>query len=189
MTAVSKGATRKLHASAWEFLRNDALDARNYFNPAPNKVAELRFHTYGFNVGGPVSLGKFYNADKSKTFFFYNMEWRSLIQGGLTNQTVPLTSAYGGAFGSSFTPETLHTPCTNQVSAAIAGQLTGAGQTLSTPDPVSGACSDTKGNNGMFRPVTGKPLPHSLLDPNAQALLAAGIFPAPPSGAPFIRGN
>src|SRR5258708_6708041 len=82
MTAVIKGGTRKLHASAWEFLRNDALDARNYFNPAPNKVAELRFHTYGFNVGGPVSLGKFYNADKSKTFFFYNMDWRSLIQGG-----------------------------------------------------------------------------------------------------------
>jgi hypothetical protein len=184
MTAVIKSGTRQFHASAWEFTRNDALDARNYFNPAPNKVAELRFHTYGFNAGGQVPLWK-----SHPTFFFYNMEWRSLIQGGLTNQTVPLTSTYGGVFGSSFTPETLHTPCTNQVSTAIAAQLTSAGQTLSTPDPVSGACSDTKGNNGKLVGFTSNTIPSSVLDPNAQALLAAGIFPAPTSGAQFIGGN
>ena len=37
MTAVIKSGTKQYHASAWEFLRNDALDARNYFNPAPAK--------------------------------------------------------------------------------------------------------------------------------------------------------
>jgi hypothetical protein len=185
MTAVIKSGTKRIHASAWEFLRNDALDARNYFNPAPNKVAELRFHTYGFNAGGPVDFWK----TDHKTFFFYNMEWRSLIQGGLTNQTVPLPGTYGGAFGSSFTPETLHTPCTNQVSAAIATQLTGAGQTLSTPDPKTGACSDTNLNKGVLQAFTSNAIPSSLLDPNAQALLGAGIFPAPTSGAQFIGGN
>jgi hypothetical protein len=184
MTAVIKGGTKTFHASAWEFTRNDALDARNYFNPAPNKVAELRFHTYGFNVGGQVPIAK-----SHPTFFFYNMEWRSLIQGGLTNQTVPLTSTYGGVFGNSFTPETLHTPCTNQVSAAVAAQLTGAGQTLSTPDPISGACSDTGTNHGTLVGFTGNSIPTGLLDPNAQALLGAGIFPAPTSGAQFIGGN
>jgi hypothetical protein len=70
MTAVIKSGTKKIHASAWEFLRNNALDARNYFNPAPQKVAELRFNTYGFNVGGPVDFWK----SDHKTFFFYNME-------------------------------------------------------------------------------------------------------------------
>jgi hypothetical protein len=189
MTAVIKSGTRRIHASAWEFLRNDALDARNYFNPAPNKVAELRFHTYGFNVGGPVTFGKLYNSDRSKTFFFYNMEWRSLIQGGLTNQTVPLPSTYGGVFGNSFTAETLHTPCTNQVSSTIAAQLTGAGQTLSTPDASSGACSDKNGNSAVLQPFTNNTLPSTLLDPNAQTLLTAGIFPAPTSGAQFIGGN
>src|SRR6266567_2108267 len=97
MTAVIKSGTKTIHASAWEFLRNDALDARNYFNPAPNKVAELRFHTYGFNAGGPVDFW----AKEHKTFFFYNMEWRSLIQGQTLNQTVPSTDWYGGAFPSS----------------------------------------------------------------------------------------
>ncbi|HVO59423.1 MAG TPA: hypothetical protein VMT53_00740, partial [Terriglobales bacterium] len=85
-----------LHASAWEFLRNDALDARNYFNPRMNpdgtlnKVTELRFHTFGFNVGGPVDFWK----SDHKTFFFYNMEWRDLIQGQILNQTVPFASEY-----------------------------------------------------------------------------------------------
>ena len=105
MTAVIKSGTKQLHASGWEFTRNDALDARNYFNPAPNKVAELRFHTYGFNVGGQVPFWK-----SHPTFFFYNMEWRSLIQGGLTNQTVPLTSTYGGDFNAAGLGLQLHAP-------------------------------------------------------------------------------
>ena len=92
MTAVIKSGTKQYHASAWEFLRNDALDARNYFNPAPQKVAELRFHTFGFNVGGPVDFWK----KEHKTFFFYNMEWRRLIQGQTLNQTVPDTAWYNG---------------------------------------------------------------------------------------------
>ena len=96
MTAVIKSGTKQFHASAWEFLRNDALDARNYFNPAPQKVAELRFNTYGFNGGGPVDFW----AKEHKTFFFYNMEWRSLIQGQTLNQTVPSTAWYGGALPS-----------------------------------------------------------------------------------------
>src|SRR6267154_2155768 len=81
MTMVLKSGTNTLHASAWEFNRNDALDARGFFNPSPNKIAKLRLNVFGFNVGGPVTFGKLYNPDKKRTFFFYNMEWRRLIQG------------------------------------------------------------------------------------------------------------
>ncbi|HEY1463740.1 MAG TPA: carboxypeptidase regulatory-like domain-containing protein, partial [Terriglobales bacterium] len=95
ITEVVKSGSKQFHASAWEFLRNDALDARNFFNPAPAKVAELRFNTYGFNLGGPV---EFHHSDNPKTFFFYNMEWRSLVEGGLLTQTGPITSTYGGDF-------------------------------------------------------------------------------------------
>jgi len=56
ISMVIKSGTKTLHATAFYFGRNDALDARNYFNPAPNKVAELRFNDWGFNVGGPVSF-------------------------------------------------------------------------------------------------------------------------------------
>ena len=163
ITQVIKSGSKQFHASAWEFLRNDALDARNYFNPAPQKVSELRFNTYGFNVGGPV---EFHHSDNPKTFFFYNMEWRSLIQGGLLNQTVPLTSTYGGNFGAT----TINVPTAAQLSPAQQARFTGAGLTLGAPFP----------NNTI---------PTSLLDPNAQTLLAAGIFPAPTSGSQFQGGN
>ena len=85
MTTVIRSGTRQFHASAWEFLRNDALDARNYFNRAPSEggrtaVQHLRFQ--------PRRPGSFLE-EPSAQFFFYNMEWRSLIQGQTLNQTVP----------------------------------------------------------------------------------------------------
>src|SRR5579863_8767914 len=86
MTMVLKSGTSQFHASAWEFNRNDYFDAQNFF--VPNQ--ELRLNVYGFNVGGPVTLGHLYNPDKKRTFFFYNMEWRRLIQGTpASGQLVP----------------------------------------------------------------------------------------------------
>ncbi len=181
MTTVLKSGTKTFHASAWEFLRNDALDARNYFNPhanpdgSLNKVAELRFHTFGFNAGGPVDFWK----SEHKTFFFYNMEWRKLIQGQTLNQTVPLPSTYGGNF--SGTGVTLHTPCGSQISPAIQTQYANAGLALST--------CDSSGSLVTAQPFPSNTIPTSLLDSNAQALLAAKIFPAPTSGAQFLGGN
>src|SRR2546421_12361101 len=120
MTMVLKSGTSALHASAWEFNRNDAFDARNFFNPAPRKVAELRLNVFGFNVGGPVTFGKLYNPDKKKTFFFYNMEWRRYINGGLTNQHVPNSSFYPNATGdANFGSTVINVPSAAQVSASV----------------------------------------------------------------------
>ena len=176
MTMVLKSGTNTLHASAWEFNRNDAFDARNYFNPEPQKVAELRLNVFGFNVGGPVTLGKLYNPERKRTFFFYNMEWRRLIQGGLTNQPVPDTSTYGGNFGTT----AINVPTAADVSAGVLAQncpggALPAGVVQGTPFP----------NNTI---------PSCMISPNATALLTAGIFPANntvgPSGDPtFIGGN
>jgi Carboxypeptidase regulatory-like domain len=192
-TMVIKSGTNQIHASAWEFDRNNAFDARNFFNPAPQTVAELRLNVFGFNVGGPVTFGKLYNPDKKKTFFFYNMEWRRLIQGGVLDQTVPASSEYGGVFPSTLSAQNLHTPCTNQVSSAIATQFANAGQALSTPDPTTGACSDSNGNAAILRPFTNNTIPTALLSNNAQLLLAAGIFPAPNAlntgGQPTFEGG
>ncbi|MGA3350406.1 MAG: TonB-dependent receptor [Candidatus Sulfotelmatobacter sp.] len=200
ITTVVKSGTKTFHASAWEFDRNDALDARNYFNPAPNKVAELRFNVYGFNGGGQVPLFK-----SHPTFFFYNMEWRSLVQGGLTNQTVPYTSTYGGDFaanlpansldstGAAIPNSGLHVPCANQLSTAQQAAFATAGiTTFSTPD-ASGSCAvntkTTAALNPIFAPFPASSIPGGLLDGNAQALLKAGIFPGPTSGQQFIGGN
>ncbi len=185
ITEVIKSGTKQFHATLWEFDRNNALDARNYFNPAPQKVSELRFNTYGFNVSGPVELK---HKDNPKTFFFYNMEWRSLVQGGLLNQTVPLTSTYGGNFASTgLTVAKLHAPYTCQLSTAQQAKFAAAGQ------PLSGCSLNSSGvlapNSALQVGFNGGAISPSLLDPNAQALLAAGIFPAPNNGAQFQGGN
>jgi hypothetical protein len=184
MTLVLKSGTQTIHASAWEFNRNDAYDANNPFLGRQ----KLRVNQYGFNVGGPVTLGKFYNPDKKKTFFFYNMEWRKYINGGAVNQVEPDTASYGGVFPAALTAADLHTPCTNQVSASIAAAFAGAGQTLSTP-AADGSCS-----GAGLKSFTNNTIPTALLDPNAQSLLNAGgkyggIFPAPNNGNQFRGGN
>jgi len=166
ITQVVKSGTKQFHASLWEFDRNDALDARNYFFPAPTKVQELRFNVYGFNAGGQVPLWK-----EHPTFFFYNMEWRSIVQGGSVNQQVPDTSTYGGNFGSTV----IDVPAAAQLSPAQQARFIADGLTFGAPFP----------NNTI---------PANLLDPNAQALLGTGIFPANnstnSSGNPaFLGGN
>ena len=182
MTMVLKSGTTALHASAWEFNRNDALDARNFFNPATNlngshnKVQKLRLNVFGFNVGGPVTFGKLYNRDRKRTFFFYNMEWRRLIQGGLTNQTVPDPATYGGNFGST----TIYVPSNTQVAASVLAKNCPGGV---LPPGVVQSTATTK------NPFPNNTIPSCMLDANAAALLAAGIFPKPTSGSSFVGGN
>ena len=81
VTMSIKSGTKKFHGALWEFDRNDALQAHNYFDAAGAKKPELRFNTYGGNLGGPLFIPHVYNNNRSKTFFFYNEEWRKLVQG------------------------------------------------------------------------------------------------------------
>jgi hypothetical protein len=173
MTMVLKSGTSQFHASAWEFNRNDYFDAQNYF--VPN--TELRLNVYGFNVGGPVTLGHFYNPDKKRTFFFYNMEWRPLVTGGATNQTVPGTATYGGNFSS--LGSTITVPTTAQVAPGVLfancpGGVAPAGIAQGSAFP-------------------GNVIPSCMINPNSAALVAAGIFPADnatsSSGSPEFKGG
>ncbi len=205
LTSVIKSGTKQFHASAWEFFRNDALDARNYFNPAVspngthNKVAELRFNTWGFNAGGQVPWGK-----SHPTFFFYNMEWRRLIKGDTLDRTVPVASTYGGDFTGAVPADSkdpngvlvpnsgLHVPCVGQLSSAQQARFGAAGITTFSTPAGDGSCSipGTKGvTDPIFQPYPNNIIPAALLDANAQALLGAGIFPKPTNGTQFIGGN
>ena len=165
VTMVLKSGSSTFHASAWEFNRNDAFDARNFFFPAAVRpqVQELRLNIFGFNVAGPVTFGKLYNPEKKKTFFFYNMEWRRYVQGGNTNQTVPDTKTYGGNFSSVSTP--INVPSASQVAPSVLftncpGGVAPAGIVQGSPFP-------------------GNVIPSCLINKNATSLLNAGIFPAP----------
>src|SRR5882672_11861094 len=172
MTMVLKSGSSTLHASAWEFNRNDAFDARGFFKPAPAKIQELRLNVYGFNVGGPVTFGKLYNPDKKKTFFFYNMEWRKLITGGGTNQTVPDTASYGGNLSGLLTAA--------KPNPIFAPTFTGANPQVA-PSVLFANCPGQAAPAGITSggQFPGNIIPACMINPNAAALLTAGIFPAP----------
>ncbi len=164
VTMVLKSGGNKFHGAAWENNRNDAFDARNFFFKAPRKQ-ELRMNIFGFNIGGPVI--------KNRTFFFYNMEWRKYIDGGSTNQTVPLTTTYGGDFGTALA-NPLRVPSASQVAPSVLyancpGQV----------DP-GGAPQ-----GGVFQ---NNVIPSCMINPNATALLGTGFLPAPTSGTDPTKG-
>jgi hypothetical protein len=178
-TMVLKSGTKDFHASGWEFLRNEDLDANTLFNNKNSQARPVdRYNVYGFNVGGPVFIPKVYNKDKNKTFFFYNQEWRKIVSGGTLQQTVPLTSEYGGNFGS----KTIDAPYACAVSSALAAKFQAAGQALS-------GCTAGQTDKTKIVGFNNNTIPTSLLDANAQAMLKAGIFPAPTSGSAFNGGN
>ena len=70
VTFTTKSGTNRLHGSLFEYLQNDALDAKvlNFSVKAPK-----RFNTFGGSLGGPVWIPKLYTG-KNKTFFFFDYE-------------------------------------------------------------------------------------------------------------------
>ena len=71
MTIVSKSGTNTFHGSAFEYLRNSAMDAANFFDSTPvvspgHRIAPVRRNQFGGSVGGPVR--------KDKSFFFVTYE-------------------------------------------------------------------------------------------------------------------
>ena len=74
---VVKSGTNAFHGSLYEFLRNDVLDARGFFNATTPRHRENEF---GGTVGGPVFIPKVYNG-KNRTFFFTDLNWYKLRAG------------------------------------------------------------------------------------------------------------
>ncbi len=70
INVVTKPGTNDFHGTVYEFLRNEKLDARNFFLPKRNP---LRQNQFGATVGGPIIVPRLYNG-KNKTFFFAGYE-------------------------------------------------------------------------------------------------------------------
>ncbi len=95
LSFASKGGTNQYHGSAYEFIRNNAFDARSYFE---NTRGILKQHDFGWSFGGPVWIPKIYSG-KDKTFFFSTMEWfRNRRAGQPFTASVPTPEMYTGDF-------------------------------------------------------------------------------------------
>lgn len=80
VNVITRGGTNSLHGSVFEFLRNDAVDARNYFATVGRRP-ELRQNQFGGSIGGPIK--------KDKAFFFADYEGLRIVQGTTTVNSVP----------------------------------------------------------------------------------------------------
>jgi len=85
---VTKSGTNAFHGGAFEYLRNNYLDATNYI---ARKKTQLIYNDFGFFVGGPII--------KDKLFFFVGEEWKRLRQQAVASTfTVPTTAMLNGDF-------------------------------------------------------------------------------------------
>lgn len=91
MNAITKSGTNGFHGDAFEFLRNDYLDAKNFFTPADTAKTELHRHQFGFTAGGPFW--------KDRLFWFTDYQGTKQVQGAETgNVFVPTTAQLQGQF-------------------------------------------------------------------------------------------
>lgn len=98
INVVTKSGGSGLHGDVYDYLRNGALDANNYFNnlnglPRPNSHR----NQFGVAVGGPVYLPHLYE-QRNKTFFFFNYEGHRDHNAGQYSGTVPLPAFRNGDF-------------------------------------------------------------------------------------------
>jgi hypothetical protein len=131
ITVVTKSGGSSYHGGAYEFFRNDVLQANNPLNKAatiPIARPPLRYNDFGYTIGGPISIPHFYDGRKHKTYFFFSQEVRRVITYGTVTALVPTSSLLAGNFSG--------TVCTAFNSAGI---CTATGTHIGTIDPVAAA--------------------------------------------------
>jgi hypothetical protein len=129
MNAITKSGTNGFHGDAFEFLRNDAMDARNFFDPTK---AELRRNQFGYTAGGPFW--------KNRLFWFTDYQATRQVQGASTGIVqVPTAAERSGIFDASSLTGMVDGPYW----ASVLSQRLGYGVQINEPYSFSG-CATTQ---------------------------------------------
>ncbi len=173
VNAITKSGTNGFHGDAFEFLRNDKLDATNYF--APSK-SELRRNQFGFAAGGPFW--------KNKLFWFSDYQGTRQVQGAESGEvTVPTADQRAGNFDPAALTGTIDGPYWAQVLSQRLGYTVAQGEPYSFgATPTSPACDNTDPTS-----PTGCVFPGGVIPQSAWSLPATKILPFIP--APTLPGN
>ncbi len=193
LNATIKSGSNSFHGAAWEFFRNDKLDAADFFENA-NSVPKgaLRQNQFGFTAGGPVVIPKVFNG-KNKVFFFGDYEGLRRVQGTILSGSVPTaaerTSGYTnfqdlitGQSSAGSRPDALGRmiPVGTILDPATTREISPG---VFVRDPF-GTCGAAPANFVFTIAGCGlNILPAGRLDPNAIALL--NLYPAPSNGKLF----
>ncbi|HUL36029.1 MAG TPA: TonB-dependent receptor [Candidatus Eisenbacteria bacterium] len=211
LNATIKSGTNEIHGSAWEFFRNDVLDAADFFENAGGiKKGALRQNQFGVTIGGPVVIPKVFNG-RNKLFFFADYEGFRRVQGTVLTGSVPTDSEVNSGYtnfqdlitgqsganvdnlGRSFANGTILDPASTRLLTAGSNDPVTGLPVLSTGytrDPLSttfgtAACPVTTASFGAANMNTCalNVIPVGRLDPNAVNLLK--LYPAPTTSALF----
>jgi hypothetical protein len=158
---VLKSGTHNFHGEVYEFNRNTAYDAADYFSKS---VPEFKLNEPGGNIGGPLWIPHVYNNNRNRTFFFWNEEWRRLIQGSSP-------SIQNDILASNFP----------KANAPLAYTIPAGGPTPVVPttsDPAKLALYTADGLTAG-KPFPNNTIPANLIDQNAVLEVNAGTFPKP----------
>ena len=173
INVTTKSGANDLHGNVFEFIRNDAFDANDWFNKRAG-IPRAAFHLnqFGGTVGGPVTIPLLYSGH-DRTFFFI---------------------AYQGTRRSKGTPFSGSVPTASMRTGDFSGVCTAAGGTFNA----SGICSVARGQ--IYNPFTttgtttksrtpfpNNMIPAGLFDP--VAVKTASYYPLPNSGAPGAITN
>jgi len=120
---VTKSGTNTLHGSVYEYFRNNALDARNFFNARPGPQDQFHNNQFGFSLGGPIK--------KDRTFWFVSYEGQREGVGIPTLARVPTQAELNAAI-------TTNGGAVNPVIAALLAR---------NPWPAPNIPVDSNGNN------------------------------------------
>jgi hypothetical protein len=108
----TKSGTNAFHGDVYYFGRNDAMNARNFFEDKTTSAPKFKKHDFGYTIGGPVFIPNHYNSNKEKTFFFWSEEWRKdLVPGQVFHAAVPSIAERGGDFTDVCTSTTFAGDC------------------------------------------------------------------------------
>jgi len=121
VAVATKSGTNQLHGSAWEFFRNDALDANQWFNNFYGiRLGVYHRNQYGFTAGGPIYLPRLYNG-KDKAFWFADYEGTRFTQAANQVATIPTQAMLSGDFSAPGLPVVYNPQTTTQVGTTASG--------------------------------------------------------------------
>ena len=119
---ITRSGTNSLHGSAFEFLRNSALDARNFFDQRsiadPRRIPPFIRNEFGVTNGGPVVIPHLYNG-RDKTYYFVEYQGFRQVLSATEILPVPSVAERSGLDTTAFPGDTLVVPVNPQIAKLI----------------------------------------------------------------------
>ena len=150
LAAAGKTGTNQLHGSAYEYLKNDKLNANGWNNNRNGlRLNPLRHNEYGFSLAGPVVIPKIYSG-RNKTFFFFNWEQMKDHSPNNVIANVPTDAQRAGDFSQT---------------------RTSAGALIQIYDPLTTVADSSRASGYSRSLFSGNMIPAARIDPVARKLL------------------